>query len=380
LYDGTAGVGLFLTEIAVATGDADARRAAAGAMRHAASRAHSLPEVSRSGLYAGRYGIALALAYTSRLLDEPTLTEEARLLATPHSAITEGGEFDLFSGHAGAIVGLLALDDLLDDEQFGERASEHGDALLAAADHHDDGISWRSGSVASTQGLTGYSHGTAGAATALLELATASDEQRYRTAAAGAFAYERALYSAAVRNWPDLRRNAHDAPGTPSTYATLWCHGAPGIALSRIRALELGAQASAHDEAIRDDAIVALETTASWTKAVLPTGMNYSLCHGLAGNAEILLEGAELAGERGRAVAALVAHEGIENYFARGLPWPSGAHGAPTPGLFLGDAGIGRFYLRLAAPQVPSLLLARPTGFRPENLGDRKHRLSGAFL
>src|SRR6059058_2349836 len=39
LYGGTAGVGLFLAELAHATGDAEARATALGALRHAASRA-----------------------------------------------------------------------------------------------------------------------------------------------------------------------------------------------------------------------------------------------------------------------------------------------------------------------------------------------------
>jgi hypothetical protein len=52
--------------------------------------------------------------------------------------------------------------------------------------------------------------------------------------------------------------------------------------------------------------------------------------------------------------------ESLDTYLARGSPWPSGAHGGATPCLFLGLAGIGRFYLRLAKPELPSLLVVRP--------------------
>src|SRR5205085_438597 len=53
--------------------------------------------------------------------------------------------------------------------------------------------------------LTGYSHGAAGIAWALLELAARAGADRFRPAALGAIAYERSLFSAEAGNWPDLR-------------------------------------------------------------------------------------------------------------------------------------------------------------------------------
>jgi len=46
-------------------------------------------------------------------------------------------------------------------------------------------------------------------------------------------------------------------------------------------------------------------------------------------------------------------------YLARNLPWPSGAYGRATPCIFLGLAGIGRVHVRLAEPELPSVLLVR---------------------
>ncbi len=37
----------------------------------------------------------------------------------------------------------------------------------------------------------------------------------------------------------------------------------------------------------------------------------------------------------------------IEQYLTSGVSWPCGIKGAETPGLMLGIAGIGNFYLRL---------------------------------
>lgn len=130
-----------------------------------------------------------------------------------------------------------------------------------------------------------------------------------------------------------------------------------GGALARLRSLELGA-----GEELLPEIRAALETTEAWVAAALASGsVNYSLCHGLAGNAEVLLEGDRLLPASAAALAHRVAAAGVETYLACGLPWPSDAHGGATPCLFLGLAGIGRFYLRLAQPDLPSLLLVRST-------------------
>jgi lantibiotic modifying enzyme len=110
------------------------------------------------------------------------------------------------------------------------------------------------------------------------------------------------------------------------------------------------------------EARVALETTAAALHRQLPVG-NYSLCHGLAGNAEILVEGASLLGEEAQALARGVADAGIERYLETAKPWPLGVHDGQTDSLLLGRAGTAYFYLRLHDPTRPSLLLLRPESF-----------------
>ena len=56
LYDGTAGVGLFLAQLAVVNGDAAVRRTARGALRQAIARAPALPPARRDGFHAGVLG------------------------------------------------------------------------------------------------------------------------------------------------------------------------------------------------------------------------------------------------------------------------------------------------------------------------------------
>jgi lantibiotic modifying enzyme len=89
---------------------------------------------------------------------------------------------------------------------------------------------------------------------------------------------------------------------------------------------------------------------------------NYSLCHGVCGNAELLMAAARVLDEpdwlRMVESAALL---GIDRHGDGSSPWPSGGAGAQeTPSLMWGLAGTGYFYLRLAEPPaIPSVLLPR---------------------
>jgi lantibiotic modifying enzyme len=87
---------------------------------------------------------------------------------------------------------------------------------------------------------------------------------------------------------------------------------------------------------------------------------NYSLCHGLGGNAELFILAADvLDDERYRAPAESVGDRGIQSIHQNRNPWPCGVlGGGETPSLLLGTAGIGYFYLRLYdSAAVPSILL-----------------------
>jgi lantibiotic modifying enzyme len=94
--------------------------------------------------------------------------------------------------------------------------------------------------------------------------------------------------------------------------------------------------------------------------------VNFSLCHGLAGNADILSTGSHMLGEAfldGSKVAMSVASAGIQCLDQRGRGGPFGLIGSRMPGLLLGLSGVGHFYLRLYAPEVPSVLLPDPAAF-----------------
>jgi lantibiotic modifying enzyme len=363
LYGGTAGVAWFLASLYAVTREPQLRRTALGAIRQALARADTLPPHGRLGLFTGWGGMALAAAHLGTLLSEDALLKHAAHLVRRAAAEEAGAtEFDLLSGRAGAIAALVILRDILRDAQPLELAVRLGDELTSTADDADGGLSWPGPGALRGRNLTGFSHGTAGAGYALLELYGATGDERYRATVNQTFGYERRWFDAGARNWPDFRqfRSRREQRSRPATFATTWCHGAPGIALSRLRAVELTG-----DEICRHEAQVALETTRRVVERSARAGKaNWSLCHGLAGNAEVLLAGHDILGEtwNGAALAREVAHGGIERYAKRGHAWPCGARG-DTPNLMLGLAGIGYFYLRLANPAIPSILLLKREAF-----------------
>src|SRR5262249_36861116 len=137
-----------------------------------------------------------------------------------------------------------------------------------------------------------------------------------------------------------------------------WCHGAPGIGLTRLRAYELLRLSQ-----LEEEAHTALNTTAAALEAIGDVRLeNFSLCHGLAGNSTALLEASTTLpkpSSRWRELAHRIAERGLQAH-ASPRDWLCGTHAYGAPGLMVGIAGIGHFYLRLYEPSLPSVLLIRP--------------------
>jgi lantibiotic modifying enzyme len=187
-------------------------------------------------------------------------------------------------------------------------------------------------------------------ALALLKLNAVVPSEAFEVTARAALTYERSLFSASENNWPDLR----DAEGkTEPTFMNAWCHGAPGIGLSRIGLLEL----LTDDSAIQPEIEIAIKTTLAEG-----FGMNHSACHGDLGNLELILVAnqhpellpnqTELSSQLEYS-AALILASIKQHGWLTGIPL-----GVEAPGFMTGLAGIGYQLLRLADPhQLPSVLL-----------------------
>ncbi len=355
LYDGTAGIGLFLARLHTLTGDAITGATARGALKQVLSAVEALAASGEYGFYAGLSGIAHACLTAAPLLRDPELAERGRhLLASAAGIAPAPQRLDVVNGSAGVIPILIGAAASLPPMGLLDAAMRHGEHLLAHADRSADGWSWKTLGNTPGRNLVGYSHGTAGIACALLELAQATSRSDFLSAGLEALRYERTHFRPAQGNWPDLRDFGATTGEPPCMCA--WCHGAPGIGIGRLRMLDV----LPGNPEILADADIAIATTAASLRVPAANGAgNYSLCHGHGGNAELLILATDRLGrpdlreraeETGRAAAA--------HFEQQRLPWPCGVPGAgETPNLMLGTAGIGYFYLRLHNSRVvPSIL------------------------
>jgi type 2 lantibiotic biosynthesis protein LanM len=352
LYGGLPGVALFLAYLGEVSGEeryAALAGEALAALRRQAERLR--PSVTLVGAFDGWGGVIYALTHLGALWGRPELLQEAAALAEPLPGLIERDDLlDVISGSAGCLAALLALDRAAPSRDVLAAATCCGERLLAAARPAGDGLAWVTPLPASAP-LTGFSHGAAGMAWSLLELAARTGEARYRTAARAAFAYERGLFAPAPGNWPDFRDLAGTGGDRPPAFMTAWCHGAPGIGLARLRALR-----HSDDEVLRAEIGAALRATRR-----AGFGGNLSLCHGDLGNLELFLQASEILGEsRWRSEADRVAGATLRGIERDG--WVCGVPGGvESPGLMTGLAGIGYGLLRLAEPgRVPPVLVLAP--------------------
>ena len=306
LYDGTGGIALFLAELARVTGDAGAAQGALGAARQALERRGDVPPSERGGLFRGWNGIGVASAHVGRLLDAPELVECGTGLVV--DAPEPVGD-DVIDGRAGAVLGLVALAGATGDSAHREDAGRLARGLVEDA----DAGAWLR--------LVGAAHGLAGVVSAIDAAAWANGDA--------------ALASAADRLRAVL--GARDSAGGIS-----WCHGLAGV---------VGVLRGEHAQATLDRFGHELR------EHLAARHHDLSLCHGMLGAADALVEVADREPRLSQSLLDLAGRVGeVGQEVARDRrSWPCGVPGEP-PGLMLGLSGIGLGYLRLHDPRVLSPL------------------------
>jgi len=361
IYDGTAGIALFLARLYQFTKDELQRAAATGALNRSFAAIEEINPQLRHSVYSGTAGIAYAAIEAGQALgDERMVARGLKELSDPANLQPSELYVDVIGGNAGTIQVLLDVARRFHADALKAAAIAHGKMLLSRAVKSDAGWSWDTLPGQCEKHLLGYGHGAAGIACALLELWHATGEAEFREAAVQAFRYERSYFDAEKHNWPDLRSMAsYGIADTQPIFSMAWCHGAPGIGLSRLRAVEL----LGDDAEISRDLNEALESTgAACASANFAAGANLCLCHGLGGNTDLLIAAADTLRRADlRQTAENVGRTAIAQIAASDLPWPCGVNGGgETPNMMLGMAGIGHFFLRLYdSAAVPSMVLLR---------------------
>ncbi len=352
LYNGRAGVGLFFAAL---------EKISPGSSYHALAHASLKPiqrwiklatdeELAEFGFggYAGLSSIVYALTRAGEFLGEGELIADARLAALrirPDQIENDNG-LDAMSGSAGAIPGLLACYAATGEPEVLARAVACGRHLLRR--RALDKFGFRTWPTLDGCHLTGFSHGAAGIAYALLQLYKVTTDAQFHEAAVDGIRFEECAFVSEQNNWPDYRRAAVRLSQSPM-FCMAWCHGAPGIGLGRIAALDM-----MDTREVQRDIQAALASTSSAN--LLPRD---HLCCGNAGLMDTLCTAGERfpQGEWSRKALRLAART-VARSNKRGGFNIAFHNGFFNPSLFQGTAGVGYQLLRLADPaKIPSVLL-----------------------
>jgi lantibiotic modifying enzyme len=354
VYDGAAGVAFFLAAHHYATNNPASGAMAVRALAPIVAKVLQLearpedlrPQSIAIGGFVGLGGILYVLVYAAAWLRDQKLLQTASTivsLITP-DLISRDRKLDVIGGCAGALLALLAF-----REQHGVSAREQTRALNLAVvcGRHlmNKRVAYRSGargwSASDCPPLSGFAHGAAGISYALLRLFQHTGDEAFRAAALEGFDFERSLYDCHSKSWLDLRF------GRPLDQVS-WCHGAPGISLSRLYALS-----HVDSEVVQKDLEVALEITMA-----IQEPPSDHLCCGNCGLIEILnTAGVVLEQPEFCRKAYELARHTLARADAGGFrfPDPDPTTGQFTrakfpPSLFLGSTGIGYTLLRLTYP------------------------------
>jgi class IV lanthipeptide synthase len=290
---GASGVGLFLAQLVRSVGHLPApaqRRLDEVRLREALGQTATwvVDQLARSpdrppGLYFGTSGVAWFLADAGDVLGRDNLLRRAHEHALvipirmPNSDITHGT--------AGIGLGQLRQWMGSGDERFLARAVVAAEQVLRAAVRSESGnVTWPVPAGAPTRlaGTVsyGYAHGNAGIATFLFAVAAATGEPEFAAVATEALltVLPQAITVDGAAYWPASPDDAGDA--SEAGYWPSWCNGCSGMGTAFLRAhlatgqpaFRLAAEAAAQ-AGLRE----------RWRSSAVQ-------CHGLAGDAELLLD------------------------------------------------------------------------------------------
>jgi type 2 lantibiotic biosynthesis protein LanM len=357
LYNGVCGIAVFLAAHAGVTGRKPSGELALAAVSHLRKNlgSRNAARIARSlgtGGATGLGSIVYALAVMSKCLHDDDLLADAHRTAELFSddLIAADKQLDIIGGSAGGILGLLRL---YRDSQSGDvlaRAIKCGEHLLGQKRSGSKGRrTWigrrtRIGQGTDDKALNGMSHGAAGYAYALAELAATTGREDFADAASESIAFENSSYDEAYHNWPDFRGDKG------SLWPCQWCHGAPGIGLARVAMMR---RAGGGSNLLATDVRKALGgVERGWP------GHVDTMCCGTFGSIEFFCEAGDALGRSDlRDLASRRMMAIMDTALATGdYRWNAGSSRFNL-GLFRGLAGAGYTVLRRADDSLPNVLI-----------------------
>ncbi|WFA87739.1 type 2 lanthipeptide synthetase LanM family protein [Paenibacillus amylolyticus] len=327
LYEGSLGIILFLAYLAQESGEQKYRDFAERALKSSLS---SMTETHKNRLssFNGLISMAYTLLHLATLWHDKKMFEEAiTYMKQIGPLIKKDKELDIIGGSAGAIIVLMNVYSQTQDPVIKELACKCGEHLL---------MKLKERLTRGEELLLGLSHGVSGYAWAFTELWAATKNEKYLNFANLLIEMERDNYNEVHNNWRDKRLVEDRA-----FQSVFWCHGAPGIALSRAKMLM-----KVNDEKMIDEIKSAISKIRS-------DGLHYEpfLCHGSLGNIDVLLsimqmkKSLEVEGIDLKYLASQIIHDHRK---VSSIDYPLG--------MMTGISGYGYSLLRLNNSKLPSIL------------------------
>ena len=347
LYNGVAGIALFLADYHRLTRSARALDLARDALRWCADAGAPLrldfPAIGTdASLGWGTAGVGLAWLRLAAATGDREFLRRAEAVAArlPDTAGLRRVTRLLF-GDAGTGLFLVRLWEATQKDQHLAAAAETGAWLDRVATRDAQGCLWTNSAGGVGPPRLGLGTGAAGVGYFWLVLHEATGDrawlERAREVASTLLAFSRPAGGVLGGvEWPWHTGTAESR--------CQWCMGEPGIGLFFLKAHQ-----ATHEPAFLAAAAAAGETTFAHGDLRANPGQ----CHGLAGNAELFLQLAGASGQQRwlervrdfarRAAAYRVSAPG-------GEVWPVDEPDHFSPDLMCGGAGVGHFFLRLATP------------------------------
>lgn len=257
---------------------------------------------------------------------------------------------DLISGNAGNILVLTYLHAHTKDHSLIPLIRRLSDKMILHARIAPQGLRW--GHVKKSYDcLTGFSHGAAGIAYALMQAAQYFGDEGLQYLAGQALDYEMRYYDRAANNWLDLRLTStrlYEADIMDweisdfrkyASDANSWAHGAAGVGLARLYAW----QVTGHERYARHAQLVVQRSLQDLQS--LKRG-DFTLCSGYGGIAAFLLQAAAILRQPAlQSSVQALALAAVSYYRQHGTYNAYINDSINDPGLFSGLAGVGYFLL-----------------------------------
>ena len=375
IYSGVSGIVIFLLELYKVTNEKKYLTAAIEGMNWVEDYCNQ-NSTNYYPFLTGRIGAAFAMLKMAKTTGDKKYIQKALAIAKNCDAYLKSDQVmdEYINGSAGVLVCLLHLHAVTNEPWLLKKIDLYIDRILNNCFAGSQGIYWDR-SNKNIHGLCGFSHGAAGIGFTFLELGNYFQNPAFYIVAEQAFLYESHYYSEEQKNWPDFRKGIF-APDdyekhkeaylksdidffTKPGYMSNWCHGANGIGLSRIRAFEL-----LKDPIYRQETEIAIEKTIAYTINTKSELQSQCYCHGESGDAEIFLEAYRiLKDQKYLDKAILIADKLIKinenkRIYNHGYAMLREKDRIEDISLYMGNAGIGYFYLKLLNPLDTESLLA----------------------